>query len=250
MITITSPDNPVLKQVKKLRQHAYRTKAGLTLLEGERLVWDSVRFGANLHTVLLREGYQGRIPACTHTFFVAASLFDSVAETETPQGILATADIKWSDVDVVFRGGLVVACDRVQDPGNLGTIIRLCHSAGADGIVLSAGTVDPFSTKVVRASMGSCFALPIARVETLKHFPGYTAFAGILDENARDLYDVSFPKSSMLILGNEGEGVSEEVIKETDVHVKIPMPGGTESLNVGIAGAIMVYEYVRQVYYV
>ncbi len=249
MITITATGNGIIKQVKKLYSHAGREKSGETVLEGERLVWDSVKYGAKLRTVLLREGYSGRVPECEHIYAVSASVFDNLAETETPQGILAIASMQQLCNADVFRGGLVIVCDRIQDPGNLGTIFRLAHAADADGVVLLRGTVDAYSPKVMRASMGSVFALPSVRADRLPEREGYTAFCGALTDTTKSLYDAEFPKATMLILGNEGEGVSKDILS-TSQHLMIPMPGGTESLNVAVAGSVMVYEYYRQVHHV
>ena len=250
MIEITSAENPIIKHVRKLSSAAYRKKCGETVLEGERIVRDIERFGGEIRTLLVREDYEGTVPAHGSIYKVPAKLFDSLAETKTPQGILATATAAFHKPEEAARGGLVVVCDRVQDPGNLGTIFRTAHAVGADGVLLLKGTVDPFSPKVVRASMGSVFALPIAIAEALPAFAGYTSFCSTLSEKAEPLFAVSFPKKSMLILGNEANGASDVVIREADRHILIPMPGQAESLNVAAAGAVLMYEYLRQVQYV
>lgn len=250
MIEITSTENPIIKHIRKLSTAAYRKKCGETILEGERIVRDAGRFGGEITAVFIREDYTGSVPAVPNLYKLSAKLFDSIAETTTPQGILATAKAAFSEENAVARGGMVVVCDRVQDPGNLGTIFRTAHATGADGVILLKGTVDPFSPKVVRASMGSVFALPIAIAETLPQLFGYTAFCGTLSEKAEPLYNIAFPKKSMLILGNEANGASEAVIAASQRHILIPMPGGAESLNVAAAGAVLMYEYLRQVQYV
>ncbi len=250
MIEITSAENQIIKHIRKLSTAAYRKKCGETVLEGERLVRDAEGFGGELTAVFVREDYTGDIPCAKNLYKLPAKLFDSLADTATPQGILATAKAIYAEESAVARGGLVIVCDRVQDPGNLGTIFRTAHAAGADGVVLLKGTVDPFSPKVVRASMGSVFALPIAVAETLPAFPGYTAFCSTLSEKAEPLYGVAFPKKSILILGNEANGASDAVIAASERHILIPMPGGAESLNVAAAGAVLMYEYLRQVQYV
>ena len=249
MITISSASNGIIKKVKKLYTAAGRRKSGEIVLEGERLVLDSVKYGAKLGALLLREGYSGRVPQCEHVYKVSASVFDALAETETPQGILATASMPVWEEDAIFRGGLVLVCDRVQDPGNLGTIFRLAHAAAVDGVVLLRGTVDAYSPKVMRASMGSVFAVPSVSMDDLPQKDGYTIFCGALTKTAKSLYDTAFPKASMLVLGNEGEGVNERILSLSE-HLIIPMPGGTESLNVAVAGSVMVYEYFRQVHHV
>lgn len=250
MIEITSTENQILKHIRKLSSHAYRAKCGETVLEGERLVCDSVSYGGEIRTVLVREDYAGKIPPCGNVYKTSVKLFDALTETKTPQGIIATATAVFAPVERVTRGGLVVVCDRVQDPGNLGSVFRTAHAFGADGIILLKGCVDPFSPKTVRSSMGAVFALPTAIAEKLPKPAGYTAFCGTLSEKAEPLPLVTFPKASMIVLGNEANGAGAEVIAASEKHVLIPMPGGAESLNVAAAGAIMLYEYRKQVQYV
>ncbi len=247
MLEITSTENQIIKHIRKLSAHAYRKKCGETVLEGERLVNDCAAYGGEIDIVLVREDYTGKIPLCKRTYKTNAKLFDSLSETKTPQGILATAHTKIQTPEDFLKGGLVIVCDRVQDPGNLGTIFRTAHAVGADGIILLKGCTDPFSLKAVRASMGSAFALPVAEEEGLPTLPGYTAFCGTLSDKAFSLYETAFPKKTMLILGNEAGGASEAVIVACEKHILIPMPGGAESLNVAAAGAVMMYEYFRQV---
>ncbi len=250
MLEITSTENQLIKHIRKLSLHTYRKKCGETVLEGERLVNDCIRFGGEIITVLVREGYTGRIPTANKVYVTSPKIFDSLCETTTPQGILAIASAKMNKVEDIAKGGLVIICDRVQDPGNLGTIFRTAHAVGADGVILLKGSADPFSLKTVRSSMGSCFALPLAETDEMPAISGYTAFCGTLSEKTVSLYETVFPNKTMLVLGNEANGASEKVISACEKHIKIPMPGGAESLNVAAAGAIMMYEYFRQVHYV
>jgi len=240
----------MLKHIRKLYSHAYRVKCEETILEGERIVNDCVRYGGKIHTVLLREDYNGQVPRCQKIYKVPAKLFDTLTETKSPQGILATASVSFVNTDEIFKGGLVVVCDRVQDPGNLGTIFRTAHAVGANGVILLKGCTDPFAPKTVRASMGSVFALSIGVADCLPQSNMYTSFCGTLSQKTISLYDTVFPKATILILGNEANGASDAVIKQSNNHIFIPMPGGAESLNVAAAGAIMMYEYYRQVQYV
>lgn len=250
MIEITSAENQVIKHIRKLSAHLWRQKYGETVLEGERIVNDAAAYGGELDTVLIREGYKGRIPEAKRLYKAPEKLFDSLTETVTPQGILASVKYNMTEACDVFKGGLVIFCDRVQDPGNLGTIFRTAHAVGADGVILMKGCADPYAPKTVRSSMGSVFALPVAETDVFYKPEGYTAVCGTLSEKAKGLHSVSFPEKTMLILGNEANGASEEVITKSEEHVLIPMPGGAESLNVAAAGAVMMYEYHRQVQYV
>lgn len=248
MIEIVSADNRVIKHIRKLSGHVFRNKCGETVLEGERIVNDSVAYGAKLETILIREDYEGRIPDCDRIYKVKAGIFDAVAETKTPQGILAICKVAYTPIEELAKGQLIVVCDRVQDPGNLGTIFRTAHAMGADGVVLIKGCTDPFSPKTVRSSMGSVFALPIAIAEDCPKVSGYTTFCGMLSNKAIPLHKTIFPKASMIVLGNEANGISSTIYENADRHIMISMPGGAESLNVAAAGAMMMYEYYRQVY--
>lgn len=250
MIEITSAENQIIKHIRKLSTHSYRETCKETLLEGERSVNDCVKYGGKIKTVLIREDYTGRTPECERLYKTSPKLFDSLAETKTPQGILATAEIKVQTVQEFKQDGLVLVCDRIQDPGNLGTIFRTAHAVCANGVILIKGCADPFSSKTVRASMGSVFAVPIALVENMPKMDGYIAFCGTLSPKSESLYETAFPEKSMLVLGNEANGASAEIIEACQKHILIPMPGGAESLNVATAGAIMMYEYYRQVQYV
>ena len=250
MIEITSAENQVIKHIRKLSAHLWRQKYKETVLEGERIVNDVVAYGGEIDTLLIREGYTGRVPEARRVYKAPEKLFDSLTETVSPQGIMATVKYKLAVPEDVFAGGVVIYCDRVQDPGNLGTIFRTAHAVGADGIILSKGCADAFSPKTVRSSMGSVFAIPVLEADSFYKPENYTAFCGTLSDKAKALYDISFPKASMLVLGNEANGASDAVIKASEEHVLIPMPGKAESLNVAAAGAVMMYEYLRQGQYV
>lgn len=250
MLEITSTENQIIKHIRKLSAHTYRKRCGETVLEGERLVNDCMRYGGKINAVLLREDYKGSVPACEKIYKTTAKIFDAFSETTTPQGILAIASVTMKNAKEIARGGLVVVCDRVQDPGNLGTILRTAHAVGADGVILLKGSADPFSLKTVRASMGSCFAISVGEADEMPSFEGYTSFCGTLSDKTVSLYETVFPKKTLLVLGNEANGASEDVIASCEKHIRIPMPGGAESLNVAAAGAVMMYEYHRQVEYV
>ncbi len=250
MIEISSADNQLIKHIRKLSAHLWRQKYGETVLEGERIVNDAVAYGGEVDTVLIREGYSGRIPEARRLYKAPEKLFDSLTDTVNPQGILATVKYEIKAPAEIFKGGLVVLCDRVQDPGNLGTIFRTAHAVGADGVLLLKGCTDPFAPKTVRSSMGSVFALPVAEADAFYKPEAYTAFCGTLSGKSKSLFETEFPQTSLLILGNEANGASREVIDASEEHILIPMPGNAESLNVAAAGAVMMYEYLRQVRYV
>jgi len=243
---ISSTSNEKLKFLNSLKKKSVREESGLLLLEGERLVCDSERWGAEIVSVFYKEGYNGKTVECDESYTLSDKAFDKVAETVNSQGIIAVA--KKAEADISDKD-LLILCDNVRDPGNMGTIIRLAHAAGA-ALMISEGCVDPYSPKCVRASMGSVFATP-PKVFTEELFnylkkEEYTFYAGTLRDDSQPLFETKFGRKSVVVVGNEGDGVSEEMAAKCDRAVIIPMPGGAESLNVAAATAVLVYECLRQ----
>ncbi len=246
---IKSLDNNIIKHVNSLKKPAGRREYGEVLLEGERLVHDSVGNGAQLSFALVSENYTGFVPDDCKVYTLPEKLFRRVAETETPQGIIAVAkQTKWSLEDIEGAGPLVI-CDNVRDPGNMGTILRIAHATGAAGVVLLKGCVNIYNTKVVRASMSALFQVKTVflnpcDLENVKQ-KGYKIAGGALQERSVNLYDTNLSGKWAFVIGNEGDGISPEVCNMCDTLIKIPMPGGAESLNAAIACAVMLYEHVR-----
>ncbi len=176
--------------------------------------------------------------------------FLTLSEVETPQWILAVVRQEHFQLPDLLKinNPLIVFCVGVQDPGNLGTIIRTADAAGVTGIIISKGTVDIYNPKVVRATMGSIFHLPIVQVdsveETIKQL-GLKTVATSLSAN-KNYYEEDYSKEVVVLVGNEGAGLDEKVVSLCDAKVKIPILGRAESLNVGISTAIILYEAVRQ----
>jgi len=146
--------------------------------------------------------------------------------------------------------GTYILIDKVQDPGNLGTIVRTAHAAGCSGVILTKGTVDLYNEKTLRSTMGSIFNISIIEdydlsfTRNLKS-QGYKLVCSSLDTEY-NFYDINFSEKLIITVGNEGNGISEEIFNISDIKVKIPMPGGAESLNAAVAASIMIYEGVRQ----
>ncbi len=186
-------------------------------------------------------------------FKVSKKEFAEVSEVETPQWILAVVkQQKFELKDLLkVKNPLIVCCVEVQDPGNLGTIIRTADAVGADGVILSRGTVDLYNGKVIRSTMGSLFHLPIVEaddlvdtIETLKKKNVRIVAADT--EGQVDYFQADYREPVAIVVGNEGAGLNKGVIDLSDQTVKIPMPGKAESLNVGISTAVMLYEALRQ----
>ena len=176
-------------------------------------------------------------------------MFLSISDVTTPQGVLAVVEKKNNTNKINYNEDIIIALDGIQDPGNLGTILRTVDSADLKQIILSKNSADPYNPKVVRSTMGAIFRVNIIEAENLldtlkevkKH--NFEVVVTSLDTN-ESIYNIQY-KNKVIVIGNEANGVSKEIQEIADKKVKIPMLGKTESLNASVATGIMVYEYVR-----
>ena len=182
--------------------------------------------------------------------YVTDKIFASITQVTNPQGIMAIIEKGDTDAQIDYAQDIIVALDDVQDPGNLGTILRTVDSIGLNQIIVSKGTADAFNSKVVRSTMGAIFRVKIIEVENLPqaikemrrhHFK--LMVTSLQTENS--IYDIQFNKK-IIVIGNESNGVSKEIQEMADEKAKIPMLGKTESLNASVAAGVVMYEYVRQ----
>jgi len=248
METITSLKNPRVLAWRALQTHKGREEQNAFLVEGVRMVREAVDSDFELQAILLREDVAPAFPfpAGVPVFLLSERVFASVSETKTPQGIAA----------VLFRrirplsGSCFVALDAVQDPGNVGTIIRTADAAGFDGVLLGPECADLFSSKVLRSTMGSIFRLSFAFPEDLSadlrnlRSRGFSVLSSQLDGDP--FYErEEIPAPFVLIIGNEGNGVSEPVKHEATHRFRLPMRGGAESLNAAVAAGIMMYDLMK-----
>ena len=243
---ISSTSNEKLKFLNSLKKKSVRDEEGLLLLEGERLIYDSEKWGAEIVSVYYKEGYEGRKILCQDEYTLSQKAFDKISETVNSQGIIAVAKKKKGSI----KGKeLLVLADGVRDPGNMGTIIRLCHASGA-GLILGKECTDPYSPKCVRSSMGGIFSAEceVFSDELYEYLKdnGYKFYGGILGDDTKSLFETDFCEKCVLVVGNEGDGISPKMQNLCDNKILIPMPGGAESLNVATAASVMVYEYLRQ----
>lgn len=242
---ITSTENKLYKQTKKLLNRSERNKTKLFIAEGQRIVEDAV--AANVaEYIFVSENYDG-IVYDLPTYKVSNKMFAALSDTETTQGIIAVCRMVDYNMEEIDCDTLLV-CDGVSDPGNLGTLIRTAECSGVGGAILLKGTVDPYSPKVVRSTMGSIFRVPVyfADVDALdKHLTDYSIVATVLD-GSKDLYDIEFPEKTAVVVGNEAHGVSKEVADMAQIRTLIPMCGNSESLNASVAGSVVMYEIFRQ----
>ncbi len=255
---LTSLQNTLVKQIRKLHSAKERHKQELFLLEGTHLIEEAATMDYPLETFCCTEEWQAKhfqlweeiSRKCDRTEIVSEDVLNAIATTVQPDGVVATAKRGMNPQQVTFSG-LVLALETIQDPGNLGTMIRAAAAAGASGLVLSHDCVDLDSPKVLRASAGQWFRLPMAKSEDLKATVTLAKNAGMqivatLANASLTYWDVDWCQPSLVLLGNEGAGLSAELAAMADVQVNIPLNPGVESLNVAIASALILYEARRQ----
>ena len=252
---ITSSSNATIKHARSVRDGRERD---LIFVEGERLAAECVASRLPLHVCFVppepTEAMLGLLSqiACP-VYQVAESVLEALGDTVATQGIILIAERPWPTLDDVFAGHcpLLLGLDRVQDPGNLGTLIRTAEAAGCTGVLSFAGSADAFSPKSLRSSMGSAFRLPIisgvtdvGAVTACRSRGLKTVIASGDGDTTHFAHDWNLP--TMLILGNEARGVSASLKGQCDARVRIPLHAPVESLNVAAAGAAILFEAVRQ----
>ena len=253
---ITSSQNPKLKLVRALQgRPKERREAGAFLIEGVRLVEEALSADWPIRFVLFSDGLSERgeklieklKSANLDVDDVAGDLLQSVSETETSQGILAVLEL--TALPFPNFPNFILIPDQIRDPGNLGTLIRSAAAAGVQAILLPPETTDAFAPKVVRAGMGAHFRLPIHSIEwdEIEQVCEQASLQVFLADMAgRSCWETDFREPLALIVGGEAEGASEPARKLANTSVSIPMPGEAESLNAGVAGAVLLFEVVRQ----
>ncbi len=248
MEMISSAKNPRVLSWKSLQDRKGREASGAFLVEGLRMVREALGSGLEVQAVLLREDYvpSFRIPDGVPVYMLSEHAFSAVTDTRTPQGIAAVLSRR----TLPLEGRRLLALDAVQDPGNVGTIIRTADAAGFDGVILGPECADLYSPKVLRSTMGSIFRMRFSFPENLPaalagfRSLGYSVLSSQLDgEPFFERKDVS--DAFVLIIGNEGNGISAAVQAEATHRLRLPMRGGAESLNAAVAAGIMMYDLMR-----
>ncbi|ARI76850.1 TrmH family RNA methyltransferase [Halobacillus mangrovi] len=239
---LTSLQNQKVKEWKKLHKRKHRNLNRCFLVEGHHLVEEVIKSNWGIQEFIIQEGVEFPLPDGIPTTEVSRQVFAAISETETPQGIAAVVEQK----QFTFTPApLTLMIDAVQDPGNLGTLIRTADAAGFDQIILGEGTVDPYNDKVIRATQGSLFHTPFVQedlaafISELKN-EGVEVWASTLDESV-PFKQLDPPEKVALIVGNEGHGIQEKLTALADRRVHIPIYGQAESLNVAIAAAVLMY---------
>ncbi len=236
----TSVENEKIKDIKKLHQKKYRDKNGLFLVEGEHLVLEAYKSGY-LKELILEEN--ALFPLDVETIYASNNVLTYISELETAPTMIGVCRKK---EQVAIAGEKILALDEIQDPGNLGTIIRSAVAFHIDTIVIGNGTVDIYNSKVIRASQGMLFHMNIVASDLQKCLPDLKKqnyqIMGTKVTHGKSLKDIEKLQKFVIIMGNEGNGISEEVEKLCDSFIYIDMSDVCESLNVGVATSIILYE--------
>lgn len=252
---ISSRKNENVRVVRELLRSAkYRSEMDLFAVEGDHLCGELADCASNieyfLYTERALEKYPETVRKAAEKAFEAAviteELSEYISDTKSPQGLFAAAERFGSPISKDAQR--LVVLDGVQDPGNVGTIIRTTEAFGLDGIVYVNNCADRFSPKTLRASMGSAFRVPslIPTVDSLAKFlESFTVYGAMLDETAKRLGEVNFPEKTAIVIGSEGSGISPEIAAICDEKIYIPIKGA-ESLNAAMAAAVIMWELVRQ----
>ncbi|BAC14088.1 rRNA methylase [Oceanobacillus iheyensis HTE831] len=241
---ITSIKNEKVKSWKKLHRRKERLKTNTFLIDGIHLIQEALKSNWVIQELIVVEGYElpndaKDVPVA----YVSENVLKEISQTQTPQGVIAVVEMNIPKVQE--DNNLIILLDAIQDPGNMGTIIRTADAAGVDAVVLGDGCVDIFNDKVIRATQGSIFHIPIytATLEQEIHMlqtQGFTILATALHD-AVEYTEVSVHNKVGLILGNEGAGIAPSLLNKANQRINIPIYGKAESLNVGIAAGILMY---------
>lgn len=252
-MVISSKENNIIKEVKRLKEKKYRNEK--YIIEGHKMIDEAIQESVKIDIIIMTEEFanhnQKYVEKINNYKFilVTENVFKELTEVKTPQGILAVV-YKKEQRKIDEKADYIMALDDVQDPGNIGTIIRTLDSANIKQLIVSRGTVDAYSPKVVRSTMGAIFRVQIIEVENLSETlnslkqKGFDLVSTSLQTD-KNIYDINYNKK-VVVIGNEANGVSKEIQDASDYKVKIPMMGKTESLNASVAASIMIYEYVRE----
>lgn len=254
---ITSPSNPLIKETLKAKKTGQRD---MLIIEGHRFLEMALASRSDIRRVFFTANCRLKNEDLLRKFSARASdlietteqIISKISDTDSPQGIVAL----WSYEARRLRemslasNPLIVVCDGIQDPGNLGTIIRTADAAGAEAVIILPGTCDPFMPKSIRATAGSILSLPVlfAEPEELLEWLRKKSIGLVVADThaAMTVYGADFRKPLAFVFGNEADGVSEHIRKNSDSLVSIPIWGKAESLNVAAAAAICLFEAVRQ----
>lgn len=256
---ITSRSNPRVSAAALLKEKKYRDRDRLFLIEGKKLFTEAVSSGAQIRDVFVLGDMADSCASAlagtdTAVFKVTEPVFEKLSTEKSPEGVICTVKYidKLHDSDIIYNAGdfreSVLILSEIRDPGNLGTILRSAAAFGTDMLILSDDCADIYNPRTLRASMGAIFRQKTVTVTDLPgtitalRQSGRTVCAAILDRSARSLCDIPPSENAVFIVGNEGHGLSREIIEAAGNSAFIPMAAGTESLNAAIAASVIMYE--------
>ena len=259
MQIITSKENEIVKNIRKLKDKKYRDETRSYLIEGIKMVEEAIKEKVVIQKIVIceeclqSENISQKLLYAIAKYdcvYVSKKVFEYLTTVVNPQGIMAVVEKKSKNQKIDYQDDLILVLDGIQDPGNLGTILRTADSVGLKQMIVTKETADVFNPKVVRSTMGAIFRVNVIEsdnmVATLKEIKKnkFKIVATSL-EAERSIYDISYQKT-VVVIGNEANGVSKQILDLADTKAIIPMLGKTESLNASIATGVILYEYVRQ----
>jgi len=258
---VTSRQNALVKDLRYAFSQDQQTEQGYIGVEGVRLMEEAIRSGLRFQAVFFNESGRAhasrllpQMASHTEALLLPDDVFSSAVKTESPQGVAALVKLRPAKFEDVLEhaeaGVMLVGVAGIQDPGNLGTIVRSAEAFGARAVLLGEKTVSPFNAKAVRASAGSLFREPLLRVKMAETIPVLkqrgVRLVATSSHKGKPLFEAGFTGSVMIVVGNEGAGLPHEVLAQADELVTIPHSERVESLNAGIAASILLYEASRQ----
>lgn len=256
---ITSKDNDTIKFLKKLKDKKYRDQENAYIIEGAKLIKEAIQENIKIKMVILCDGCSAENAidsdlkyeiAKYECICVSEKIFLGLTNVVNPQGILAVVEKNNNTNEIDYNDNLFLILDDLQDPGNMGTILRTADSINLKQIIVSKGSADVYNPKVVRSTMGAIFRIKVIESDdlskTIKEMKKHKIkVAATSLQTDKSIYDINYEKTA-IVIGNEANGVSDKVLETVDKKIKIPMAGKTESLNASVATAIVLYEAVRQ----
>lgn len=257
---LSSKDNINIKSVVKLKNSAkHRKKNGQFIAEGVRICIDAICSNAKVESFFATEKAKDKYPndfdrineCAEKTFLVTEDIFSLISDTDTPQGFLCVIKAldKMIEFDTINKNSKYIALDNIQDPSNLGTVLRTAEALGIDGVIMSFDCCDFFSPKVVRGSMGAVFRLPYyicnSICDFLSEHSELHSYAAVVTSDAQKITETVFESPCVAVIGNEGNGLKAEAISICNEKITIPMNGRAESLNASTAASIIMWEMVK-----
>ncbi|MGI5850480.1 MAG: RNA methyltransferase [Clostridiales bacterium] len=258
---ITSFNNPTIKLLRSLHIKKYRDMYGLYFAEGPKLVKEALDTDYPIHTLIYSRNFPIKElnlelkKRSTPTICVEDNVYKQLSDVETPQGVMVILRKKINSPNAILQQdkGFWVVLDRIQDPGNMGTIIRTIDAVGGNGVVLLKGCVDPYNPKTVRATMGSILRVPIVEIKNnsdfLRQLTAKQADILISSMEGTSVFNWQSGKGDAikaLVIGNESQGIDSEIREFATDTISVPIVGGAESLNASVAAGIMIYEMMRK----